>query len=486
MRRVAAIDIGSNSVRLVIYGVTGSALISFYDEKATCGLGQGLATTGKLDPRGRERALRELRRFSELAADSNLDALYPFATAAVRDASDGAAFIAAIAEQTGLSVRVISGLEEARYSALGVVSAIPGATGVVGDLGGGSLELVRLVDGRVDKQATLPIGALLRPANASPDETKAWIKSRLAEVDWLREACQGNFYLVGGAWRAFARAHIRHSGYPLSIIHEYAMTTDEAAELAELIGMMSDRSVALMNSVPRRRRSIMPYAALTLAQIVKFAQPRGVVASAHGLREGYVHHELGLGDNDPLLDYCRFAGPTTARIAPDGDAVRAWLSPLFEGLDAETNRWIAAACWMSDLAGRDHPDRRAEIALARGINIPSVAISHAGRAFLGTALKVRYSGRDRGAIGEGTLAGQLLTAEQVQLAARLGTVLRLAHAVSPSGHSLGLSRLSLVGDTISLNGPPGLLSGDTIDRRVQSVAKEFEKVAVLLGERAAA
>ena len=486
MRRVAAIDIGSNSVRLVIYGVTGSALISLFDEKATCGLGQNLSVTGRLHPQGRERAMRELRRFAELAAESSLDALYPFATAAVRDASDGADFIAAVAEQTGLSVRVISGLEEARYSAMGVTGAIPGATGVVGDLGGGSLELVQLVDGRVEKQATLPIGALFRPIDVSPDETKTWIAERLAKVPWLREESQGNIFLVGGAWRAFARAHMRHSGYPLSIIHEYAMATEETGQLAELIGLMNDSSVALMSSVSRRRRTIMPYAALTLAEIVKSVRPAGVIASAHGLREGYVRHELGLDAGDPLLDYCRFAAPTTARIAPDGAAARAWLAPLFDGVNTETSRWLDAACWLSDLAGRDHPDRRADIALARGTNIPSVAISHPGRAFLGTALKVRYSGQGRGAIGDGTIARQLLTPEQAQLAVKLGTALRLVHAVSPSGYSLGLCRLSLVGDTLCLDGPSGLLSGDVVGRRLQSVAAEFEKTAVLQGNQAAA
>ena len=481
MRRVAAIDIGSNSVRLVIYGVAGSALISLYDEKATCGLGQNLSVTGRLHPQGREWALRELRRFSELAADSNLDAFFPFATAAVREAEDGGEFIDEVAAETGLSVRVISGLEEAHYSAMGVAGAIHGATGVVGDLGGGSLELVRLVNGVVDKQATLPIGALLRPADATPAETKAWISDRLAQLDWLQEPGQGDFYLVGGAWRAFARAHIRHSNYPLSIIHEYAMATEDAAELAELIGIMSDRSLAAMDSVSRRRRAIMPYAALTLAWIIRKAKPNRVVASAHGLREGYVHHELGLRDGDALLDYCRFAGPSTARIAPDGDVVRAWLTPLFNTVDPETSRWIDAACWLSDLAGRDHPDRRADIALARGTNIPCVGVSHAGRAFLGTALKVRYSGRGRGSVGEGTIAGQLLTAAQEQTAARLGTVLRLAHAVSPSGKSLELSKLTMDADSISLVGPPGLLSGGTVARRLQAAATEFQKAPVLQG-----
>ena len=486
MKRVAVIDIGSNSVRLVVYGITGSALISLYDEKASCGLGNGLSATGVLDPAGKERAVRELRRFAELAKDSNLDGFYPFATAAVRDARDGPEFVANIAAETGMAVQVISGLDEAWYAAKGVAGAIPGATGIVGDLGGGSLELVRLENGVVERQATLPMGALMRPPDASAGELKQWIAGRLAEVDWLTAYEGGDFFLVGGAWRAFARAHMRHSQHPVSVIHEYAMATADAAELADLIGMMSERSVTLLSSVSRRRRPIMPYAALTLARIAELTKPARVVASAHGLREGYVRHAIGMADGDPLLDYSRYAGVATARIPPDGEKLLAWLAPLFGGLDNETRRWVEAACWLSDLAGREHPDRRADIALARGSNLPSVALSHAGRAFLGTALKVRYSGPKKLGNGGGALADHLLTADQLQMAVRLGAALRLAHAISPSGQALDRAVMTVTADAIALDGPPALLSGDTIGRRFSGLAVEFGRTPLLPGALAAA
>ena len=486
MKRVAVIDIGSNSVRLVVYGITGSALISLYDEKATCGLGRNLWATGKLDPEGKERAITELRRFAELAADFNLSGFFPFATAAVRDASDGQAFIERVLVETGLEVQVVSGLDEARFAAMGVAGAIPGATGVVGDLGGGSLELVRLENGVVRDQATLPIGALMRPEDASANEMKKWIASRLAAVDWLGSEQGGDFYLVGGAWRAFARAHMRQNDHPVSVIHEYAIETDDALELAELIGMMSERSVTLLSSVSRRRRSIMPYAALTLARIAQVARPDRVVASAHGAREGYVRDAMGMTGGDPLLDYSRYAGAATARIPPDGEKVLAWLSPLFAGLDHEAARWVEAACWLSDLAGRDHPDRRADIALARGSNLPSVAFSHAARAFIGTALMVRYSGPKKRSAGDAVLSELLLTEEQTAMAFRLGTALRLGHAISPSGRALDKTPLVVSPDRIALDGPAGLLSGDTVGRRFASLAAEFQRAPVLLGAKAAA
>jgi exopolyphosphatase/guanosine-5'-triphosphate,3'-diphosphate pyrophosphatase len=475
MRRVAAIDIGSNSVRLAVYGVVGSALISLFDEKASCGLGKELALTGCLSAAGKISAIKELRRFSDLADDSNIEALYPFATAAVRDAADRDEFIAQIGAETGLKVDVISGLDEARFAALGVSGAVRGATGIVGDLGGGSLELVRLVNGEVREHATLQIGALMRPIDASPAEMAEWLKGHLTGVGWLSDGAHGDFYLVGGAWRSFARAHMKHTGYPLSVIHEYAIPTDAAIEVADLINMMGERSMALMNSVSRRRRDIMPYAALALSSIAAITKPNAIVASSHGLREGIVRHKVGLAKcvvGDPFLDYCRFAGGTTARITPDGDAIRTWLAPLFASVDAETARWIEGACWLADLAGRDHPDRRADIALARGLHVPAVAISHAGRAFLGTALQARYSGGKAENIS--AISAQLLTPDQLQTATRLGTILRLAHAVSPSGLSLSRCDVALADQSLTLDGPHALLDGETIARRLKSAALAFD------------
>jgi exopolyphosphatase / guanosine-5'-triphosphate,3'-diphosphate pyrophosphatase len=477
MRRVAAIDIGSNSVRLVIYGVIGTALMSLYDEKATCGLGRNLSSTGHIDPEGRESALRELRRFAALASDTGIEAIFPFATAAVRDADDGERFVKDITASTGLDVEVLSGLDEARYAALGVAGAIPGATGVMGDLGGGSLELVQLANGEVVRQATLPIGALMRPAGASAAKTEAWLDEQLATVDWLDNTGTANFYLVGGAWRAFARAHMEQENYPLSVIHQYEMPRESVAELANLIGKMSDRSVELLESVPRRRRAIMPYASLALSRIIAHLKPNFVVASAHGLREGFVHYQLAQQGGDPFLDYCRFVGIGSARILPDGDAIHAWVSPLFPEIDPEAGRWLEGACWLADLAGRDHPDRRADIALARGMNVPSVAISHAGRAFLGAALRSRYGGG--GQNGAVFVPAMILSPEQLSVAEQVGKVLRLAHAISPNGKNLAQAKLALTSNTLELDGPPGLLAGDTVARRLKAAANAFGRAPLL-------
>jgi len=478
MRRAAVVDIGSNSVRLVVYGIRGSCLISLFDEKAMCGLGRGLTETGRLHPAGRRQALCELRRFARVAADEEPESLFLFATSAVRDAADGDAFAAEVGAITGQRVAVVSGLEEARLVAEGVAGAIPGATGLVGDLGGGSLELVRLENGQVREQVSLPIGALRRADAADTRETLEWIDRALREVEWL-PLCGGQpFFVVGGAWRAFARAHMQQQHYPLSIIHHYEMTADSARSLANLIAMMSKQSAELLDGISKRRRAIMPYASQVLARVIAQSQPSSVIASSHGLREGFIRDRFGMADGDPLLDFSRFAGAATARIPPEGFVIRDWLLPVFRDDPLAPPRLLEAACWLADLAGREHPDRRAYLGYSRGLNLPAVAFDHRERGFLGTAMRCRYGGMPKnGELRE----AQLLTPEDsLESAIRLGMVLRMAQAISPTGRGLQGTTLALTPDHLRLAGPSDLLCGETVQRRLAAAASAFGRQPLLV------
>ena len=478
MRRAAVIDIGSNSVRLAVYGIRGASLISLFDEKAMCGLGRCLTQTGRLHPEGRRQALIELRRFARVAADEEPEALFPFATAAVRDATDGEDFIAEVARETGLQIQVISGLEEAGLAAKGVTGAIPGATGLVGDLGGGSLELVRVENGELREQVSLPIGPLRRKGGAVDKETLDWIDAALAEVDWLGQCAGQPFFPVGGAWRAFARVHMQQQQYPLPVIHHYTMTSASVQGLAEVLAIMSRRSADLMGSVPKKRRAVIPYASLVISRVIAKARPSQVIASAHGLREGLLHDRLSFREGDPLLDYCRFTGATMARIAPAGQDICDWLMPLFRDDPAISPRIVEAACWMADVAGREHPDRRAYTGYTRALHLPAVAFDHHERGCLATAIRCRYSGNLKG--DALSTARHLTPQETIDSAIRLGFVLRMGQAISPTGRSLDATSLSLSDDHLTLTGPAALLGGETIERRLAAAAGAFGRQPQLL------
>ena len=158
-RDVAVIDIGSNSVRLVVYRLEGRAIWTVYNEKVLAGLGSELLETGRLSIGGVEDAMTALRRFSALLDASKPSELFVAATAAVREAADGETFVLRVMAETGLAVRVLTGAEEARYAALGVLAGTPSASGLVGDLGGASLELTRIDEGQAGDGITLPLGA---------------------------------------------------------------------------------------------------------------------------------------------------------------------------------------------------------------------------------------------------------------------------------------------------------------------------------------
>jgi exopolyphosphatase/guanosine-5'-triphosphate,3'-diphosphate pyrophosphatase len=254
-RPVAVVDIGSNSIRLVVFDGTSRVPLPLFNEKVLCGLGRGLERTGELDAEGMDSALQNLRRFAELVRAMGVRKTFALATAAARDASNGPAFVAQVRKATGLPVEVLSGREEARLSALGVIAGTPEARGAMGDLGGGSLELVALGAGRGGGYATLPLGPLrLREyAERNRARLRDMIDDQLGSLDFLRGARGRDFYAVGGAWRALAKMHMAHVDYGLEVIHGYSIGREKAIEFLELLSVQSRASLDGFMGVSRKR-----------------------------------------------------------------------------------------------------------------------------------------------------------------------------------------------------------------------------------------
>ena len=284
--RVGIIDVGSNSIRLVVYERASRAPLPVFNEKVLCGLARGLDATGRLDPAGVEMALANIDRFITLAQNMKVKSLDLLATAAVRDASDGPEFMRQMAERPGLVSHIVSGRDEARFSGFGVMCGMPGADGVMGDLGGGSLELVALGRDSIGSSSTLPVGPLRLMSSGRGDPRKTIVEA-IEGVRWLREESGKTFYAVGGAWRAFARLHMEQAGYPLHIIHHYDIAAEEARAVARLIAVQSPKSLEKMPGVSRRRVDTLPLACLALDRLLAALKPKNVIFSAFGLREGF-------------------------------------------------------------------------------------------------------------------------------------------------------------------------------------------------------
>ncbi|HZB91716.1 MAG TPA: Ppx/GppA family phosphatase [Stellaceae bacterium] len=481
MRRgcVAVVDIGSNSLRLVVYDGVRRSPRALFNEKVMCGLGRGLEATGRLDPDGVELARDNLQRFVALARSLGVRRLDVLATAAVRDASDGRSFVAEIERRHRLKVKVLSGAEEGRLSAFGVLAGIPDAAGVVGDLGGGSVELVPVAGGELGDAATLPVGPL-RLADYADDDRKLRdaIDRQLATVPWLASEVDGGaFYAVGGAWRALARIHMEQTQYPLHIIQQYTVARGEAEDFLDIIARQSRKSLEKITTVSRKRLDVVPIAARVLQRLLRRAAPKHLVFSAFGLREGHVFRLLRpeVQREDPLLAACADLALANRRFGADGAEIFAWIDPLFAADGEERRRLRHAAALLGDFAWHEHPDYRAEQALHSVLYMPVAGLDHVERAWLAAAVYTRYGGAEF--VYEPLHA---LLDEEAQAAARVaGLALRLAFTLS-GGVSGGLSRsrLALEGNALALT-----LGRDAGKRYGESVQRRLDALGRALGKR---
>ena len=491
--RIGVIDLGSNSLRLVVFERLGAAVFPLFNEKVMCGLGRGISSTGRLNPEGVALALVNLRRFVAFARAIAVDHLAVLATAAVRDASDGEAFAGEVERQCRVQVKIIDGAEEARLSAAGVLAGIPDADGIVADLGGGSVELVQVGAGalsasrddigKIGEGISLPLGPLRLAEFA--DRAKALsetIEQALAGVSVLRGAGGKKLYLVGGAARAIARLHMEHTQYPLHIIHRYTISRREAEGFLDIIGRQSRKSLERITTISRKRLDVVPLAALVLRKLITLSGPQAVIFSALGLREGYAYGLIPSEEriSDPLIAGYIAVGRRQSRFRLDGDRLQQWTAPLFANLSQVAKRRHRAASWLSDLAWSEHPDYRAKQAFVRSLTLPFAGSTHPDRVFVATALHARYGGSADDPVKEP--ARQLLDEPAAQEARTLGLALRLAYTLCAGTIEL-LSELQLgrSGNILVLNVPSesALFVGETVQRRLDAVARSLGMTAVI-------
>lgn len=477
---VSVIDIGSNSVRLVIYERLSRAPTMLFNEKVLAGLGKGLASTGKMHPRSVEEALSAIRRFKMLADQSGSVETYILATAASRDAANGPEFLATVEKICGAPVSLLSGADEARLSALGVISGFHRPTGVVGDMGGGSLELVSLSAGSIGQGRTFPLGGLRleEAAEGSIRKAEKIVADALAKAsDFV--PCDGRpFYAVGGNWRSLARLHMFETGYPLHVMHNYAIRADEALEFARVVARRAPEAIDQIDVVSRARRSLLPFGALVLEQVIRAIRPSQVIISALGVREGHLYERLDEVERakDPLIEACSELNHLRSRSPRHAEELIPWSEAAFQalGIDEteEEARLRAAGCLVSDISWRAHPDYRGEQSLGILTNAAFVGIDHPGRAYLALSNFYRHVGLIDDAVSP--RIRELASTRLKERARTLGAVLRVAYLISASMPGvIPRTRLAMDGETLVLEVPGDLsdIVGDRLLKRLVQLAK---------------
>jgi exopolyphosphatase/guanosine-5'-triphosphate,3'-diphosphate pyrophosphatase len=474
LKRIGVIDVGSNSVRLVVFDGMARSPAYFYNEKVLCGLGAGLGETGRLSPQGWERALAALNRFAALAGRMELSGMIAVATAAVREARDGPAFCDQVEAETGLQLHVASGSEEARLAAKGVLLGWPEADGLVCDMGGASMELARVSRGEIEACATSALGPLQLADIPDADKREKAIKKG---VKALRRAVEGKaprLFLVGGSWRAIARLDMERTGYPLKVLHGYEPPIPQLLETLAWIRTQEQAHLQALTGTSSARLSLVPLASEVLAELVRKVDPDRVAISAYGLREGLLYRQMPeeMRLLDPLIEVCRHMEAASARTPGFGEALYAWLERFFVGQTAAERRLMLAACLLHDINWRAHPDYRAELCFESVTRSNIAGIDHAERVFLGLALLNRY--KAAAPAEEVARYGGLLPEAKADEAAVLGRAMRLGAMLSGSAATGVLEHAALRRDggrlELRLRGPARAFAGEAVDRRLQTLA----------------
>jgi exopolyphosphatase/guanosine-5'-triphosphate,3'-diphosphate pyrophosphatase len=470
----AIIDIGSNSVRLVVYQGLTRIPATLFNEKVMAGLGRGLAANSLLTEPAMDIAVAALARFALLIKAMGVVRTQVVATAAVREAGNANAFIARVARETGLMIETISGEAEARGAALGVISGIPDADGVVGDLGGGSLELIRVRGGEAHQRVSLPIGSLRLEAVRKRDRRALapFIKKALDKVEWAAAGKGRPFYLVGGSWRALAQIHIHQSGHPLPIVHQHEMPVTAAAKLVRSLTQIDLASLKDVPNLSTSRLPSLPGAAMLLAATVKHLGSSRLISSGFGLREGLLFSQIDAAEQrlDPLITAARAEGVRQGRFAEHGDMLFDWMAGVF-ATESETpadRRLRLAACLLSDIAWRAHPDFRAERGVDAALHGNWVAITAAERGALAAALHFCFGGAGDAPVLR--MIGELTPPTLLARARAWGLALRLGQRLTGgTADGLAASRLERRGGVVELHLPAdhaGLV-GETVSRRLK-------------------
>ena len=487
---VGVIDIGSNSVRLVVYEGAVRAPTPVFNEKVLCGLGRSVATTGSLADDAVDRAIHALVRFKTIAHVLRVKHLKAVATAAVREAKNGREFLKRGEAAAGCAIEVLSGEKEARLAAQGIMMGFVDADGIAGDLGGGSLELIDLAGGKLHDAVTLPLGGLrlIDTTENRLEKAADVIDEALAGVPWLRQGQGRSFYAVGGTWRALAKLNMVASNYPLRVMQGYVMAPRAAQDFAEMVRRSKKpQSLPGIAGMARARREVLPFGALVLERLLRIMQPSEVVFSVFGIREGFIYSLLPAHERkrDPLLSFCEDYAALRSRSVEHARELCRWTDQIFADPDlAETageRRLRHAACMLSDVGWRAHPDYRGEQSLNTIAHAGLGGVDHAGRIFLALAIFHRHENSDD--TGE-ALSERLrgLVSKRVQRRARIiGAAVRTAHMLSIGmAGVIDDTPLSYEGNTLVLTIPKPYsgLDGERLRRR-------FEQLAALLGKTAA-
>ena len=485
-RLKAVVDIGSNNIRLVVYGGLGRAPVVVYSDKSVCQLGKNIEQTGTLNAKGVKKSLKILRRFISVTQTMRVDDVRIVATAAVREATDGQDYIDDIQSFCDCHVEILSGECEARMAGQGVWYGIPEASGLVADLGGGSLELAELKNGTVGRVCSMPVGVLRYGDNPDLQTIAQQVARIFQNHSFLEDTPYENIYLVGGAWRALMQQHMVDTAYGVKVMHYYTQPRQAIENLLTPI-ISGKRPLSDLSQVNKRRRPYMGVASVILQTLVQQTNPNHIITSGYGVREGILVDDFTDKDKATcaLLASCQkiVAGAPVLSLA--GDDLFQWMTPAIEHLGDRDKTIVHGACYLVNAVRFDDPDHRGRQILSWMMQRPLLGLSHYERAFMGYMMNARYK-----KISKKSTLGKLLRKtvrdEDVSTAKVVGAAMALAYSLSGGVDDiLKKFHLDIDGDTLILRGDKKhghMVRGSVVRslKRIRKFLPHIEQVDVIL------
>ncbi len=475
---IAIIDIGSNSIRMMVYdGLFRSPAILF-NERVLAELGKTLSTLGRLNPDNLELAYFNLQRFKAVVDNMKAQS-FVIATAALREAIDGPDFTQRLKNELELDVRIISGQEEAYLGYLGIISSIRDTGGVIGDLGGGSLELSIVQEGQYVEGESFPLGGL-RLFSSFSDKTvlKKEIHHYIYGQEWLKNAAKGqNFYPIGGAWRSVAKYYMHKIRYPLQLIHGLKVSTEELKPYLQELVRMNEKQLDRLTMISKRRRPIMGISALLMLEVLDYIKADKVYFSTFGVRDGLLYDHLSedIRVKDPLLERCRHWEHQFSRFN-NGEAIYQWSYSLVKDEKKDYQRLYKAACFLNDFGWFEHRDYRAELSFRRLLTQRfGGGLGHKERIMLACILYISYGE----SLGDKLLKNviRLLDKKQKKRILCYGLAIGLARRLGGGPpEPLAQSQLNLDKNNLTLKIDKSLESfmGHHIDKLMENLAKNLK------------
>ena len=310
MQRIAIIDIGSNSARLVISHIyKNGAYNMVYNQKEALRLSQKVDGQNLLTEEAFTSTLDTMRSFAHMCKIYQADKTIAVATAAIRNASNGPELVAKVAEQTGIQLHIISGKTEAYISYLGVINTLDVKNGIIFDLGGGSTELILFKNRKILESVSLPLGAvnttgMFNTRNEMPpnvyNDLNAFIMSQLAQYPWLK---QSNLPLigVGGTARTVAKIIQRAKKYPATKIHNYSYPIQTFRSFFNKLCLTNLEQRKKISGLSTERSDIILAGSSIISCLLEATGAKKLITSGCGLREGLFYDYYSKSNNVPLI-----------------------------------------------------------------------------------------------------------------------------------------------------------------------------------------